>query len=159
MECFLRQAMFDWLATILRVFAHGGKHVITVHPMVEIVQPKDCLSISIGLASRSFTNFFSQDLFSEMHHLPPPRGCSLLNKSCQKKSVKLSEAKPVKVGRQNFVTWSSCIWRMVITWFHPGGSSLLGTGGFFWSHGVIFTSLRNMLRISTKVISFEKLFK
>ena len=34
----------------------------------------------------------------------PPRGCSLLNKSCQKKSVKLSEAKPAKVGRQNFVT-------------------------------------------------------
>ena len=51
------------------MFAHGGKHVITVHPMVEIVQPKDCLSISIGLASRSFTNFFSQDLFSEMHPL------------------------------------------------------------------------------------------
>ena len=51
------------------MFAHGGKHVITVHPMVEIVQPKDCLSLSIGLASRSFTNFFSQDLFSEMHPL------------------------------------------------------------------------------------------
>ena len=47
----------------------GQNHAITKHHIQEDQVTKLYLSASVGLASRRFTNFFSQDLLSKLHPL------------------------------------------------------------------------------------------
>ena len=107
-----------------RLLPPGWNHVITMRHIQEDQVTKFCLPTLTGFASLSFTDFFWQDLLSKLHPLGGGRWCISLNKSCEKKLVKLREAKPIDIERQSFGWTISTIGCTVITCFPPWANTL-----------------------------------
>ena len=57
------------LSVPIRLLPPGRNHAITMRHIQEDQVTKLYPSASVGLASRRFTNFFSQDLLSKLHPL------------------------------------------------------------------------------------------